>query len=214
MAFDLTGLKFGRLTGIRRCGGDPKHGDALWLCKCDCGKDKVARSYDLRKGKTSHCGCLLGKNLSAGSLKHGCKPKRLHEMWVNMKTRCYNENYELYHRYGGRGITVCQEWLHDFAAFRAWALTNGYSDDLGLDRTNNNDNYSPNNCRFATPTEQSNNRSTNRMVTVFGETDTLANTARRYQINYATFQSRINHGVKPEDAINRNYMKQKVAIYP
>jgi hypothetical protein len=117
-----------------------------------------------------------------------------------MKTRCNNPNYELYHRYGGRGISVCVEWADSFIAFRDWAFSSGYSEELSLDRIDNNGNYCPENCKWSTVTEQANNRRTNRLVTVFGETDTLANMVRKTGTIYGTVQARLDSGWDVERA--------------
>lgn len=93
-----------------------------------------------------------------GSTRHGETGSRLHTTWKNMKARCYGEYHEYYHNYGGRGITVCDLWRRSYEAFRDWALSNGYTDELTIDRINNDTGYSPDNCRFATRLEQSHNR--------------------------------------------------------
>ena len=119
-----------------------------------------------------------------------------------MKTRCYNPKYSLYHRYGGRGITVCDEWLNNFAAFRTWCFENGYDKNLTLDRINNDMGYSPDNCRFATVQEQANNRSTNRIISVYGENMTLAQASRKYGIKQGTLYSRcVLRGESPDNVI-------------
>lgn len=155
---DLTGQRFGRLVVIERAGTDGSY--PTWLCKCDCGNSIITRGCHLRRGDTQSCGCIHTETFT--HKKHGEKRSRLYSIWRGMKTRCYNKNFESYRHYGGRGITICKEWLHSFEAFRDWALAHGYRDDLTIDRIDNDKGYCPDNCRWATMKEQQNNRSNNK----------------------------------------------------
>lgn len=149
---DLSGQKFGKLEVIEFCGKNKEH-QAMWICRCECGKETEVVGVNLTKGVTRSCGCLRGRPKNSG-MTH----TRIYHIWYNMKRRCYNPKDRNYKNYGGRGIKVCDEWLNDFQAFYDWAMSNGYSDDLTIDRINVNGNYEPTNCRWATIAEQQANR--------------------------------------------------------
>ena len=152
---DLTGQRFGRLVVLERAGSD-NNKNALWRCRCDCGNATITSGKRLRRRETQSCGCLHQETFS--NKKHGGKHSRLYSIWLDMKKRCYNMEHISYKNYGGRGICICNEWLHDFAAFRDWAMSHGYRDDLSIDRIDNDKGYSPDNCRWATAKEQNNNK--------------------------------------------------------
>ena len=159
---DLTGQRYGRLTVIARHGRDASR-QITWLCRCDCGNQSVVLGSNLRKGHTTSCGCLRDEL----RFTHGKYHTRLHNVWKLMKRRCYNPNDKRYHRYGERGIGVCDEWRNDFGAFYDWAMANGYDENVPygqctIDRIDNNKGYSPDNCRWVDIKTQNNNRSTNR----------------------------------------------------
>lgn len=126
---------------------------------------------------------------------------KLYVVWCHMIERCYNSHSERYENYGGRGITVCDEWRDDFTAFRDWARSNGYSEKLSLDRINNDGNYEPNNCKWSTQKEQCNNRRNNRLLTYKGETKTMTQWAESIGMNVGTFKYRLRLGWSVQRAI-------------
>lgn len=191
---NLIGRRFGRLTV--RC--PVKHGSTTyWHCDCDCGNSKDVLAGNLRKGSTKSCGCYRKENTIKFNKKtktiHGSKKTRLYNIWHGMRLRCNNPNSPSYKDYGGRGITVCEEWNKSFVNFQCWAYKNGYSDKLSLDRIDVNGNYLPQNCRWATAQQQANNTRNNHFIVFNGEKHTLMEWSRVLNINYAALQNRINH---------------------
>ena len=125
-------------------------------------------------------------------MKHGGKGTRLYRMWCAIKWRCNNPNASCYKYYGERGIKVCEEWEHDFSAFREWALVNGYTNSLTIDRIDVNGNYNPSNCRWVDAKCQANNKSSNHKGEVYGEYITFSEASKKYNIPYSTIRSRVN----------------------
>lgn len=194
MRKDITGLEFGNLTAIKPCGFN-KHRNVLWLCKCKCGKLHIASAGDIISGNTKSCGCLKNRP------KHGQAGSRLYRIWQYMKQRCNNPKHEAYHTYGGRGIKVCKEWEHDFAAFREWADAHGYADNLEIDRIDNSKGYSPDNCRWITHKNNCNNRRTSLFVEIEGVKHTLPEWADISGIDYRSIYNRYYRGIRGAELI-------------
>lgn len=182
---DLTGETFGYLTVLQRMGND-KNGSALWLCQCVCGNTTIVRTAVLRNGHTTSCGCMQKQ----ANLLHGQYETRLYSSWECMKSRCNNPNNIGYNNYGGRGITVCDEW-NEFINFQDWALNNGYQEGLTIDRIDVDGNYEPENCRWSTKIEQANNRRTCNMIAYFGETHSLKDWCRILNLPYSLIHTRM-----------------------
>ena len=127
------------------------------LCQCDCGKQKVINYESIIRGLSKSCGCTNIEN--PPNKKHGLDGCCLNNIWYCMKSRCYNKNHFEFKYWGGKGVSVCDEWRNDFISFYNWAMSHGYSDELSIDRIDGNGNYCPDNCRWATPLEQVLNRS-------------------------------------------------------
>ena len=172
-------------------------GHSYWICRCECGKLKTVRGSHLKSGNVKSCGCRAPNYL------HGQSKTRLYNIWGKMLQRCYNENDHAYFEYGGRGIKVVELW-HKFEPFYEWAINNGYSKELTIDRTNNEKGYSPENCRWATPMQQANNTRRNHLITYQGHTQTVMQWAREKGIKQSTLSMRINkYGWSAEKALEK-----------
>lgn len=163
---DLTGQRFGRLVVLERV-ENTKQRRARWKCQCVCGNKTVVNGFHLTRGETKSCGCLSHDVKVKRCTVHGKRKTRLYHLWSNMKQRCYNQKDRRFNQYGGRGITVCDEWLHNFMAFHDWAIASGYDENAPfgqctIDRIDNDKGYSPNNCRWVDMKVQRNNRSDSR----------------------------------------------------
>lgn len=187
---DLTGQRFGRLMVVRYAGRS-RGKKNLWLCKCDCGNEKVVAVDKLHSGNTKSCGCLQREVHRKCRMTHGKSDTKLYLVWREMITRTENQNAERYGIYGGRGISICGEWHNDFQLFYDWAIQNGYKEGLTIDRIDVNGNYEPDNCRWITPYEQSRNLRKNVRITYSGKTMILKDWAKEIGIDYHTLWQRI-----------------------
>ena len=202
MLTDIKGKRYGRLEVLEYAGND-RHQNAMWLCQCDCGNKKIIRGGTLRSGKIKSCGCY-NKELQAnfkGRYKHGGKDTRLYTIWKVMRQRCFNPHTTNYKNYGGRGITICEEW-GDFSHFKEWALNNGYADNLSIDRIDVNGNYEPQNCRWSTDIEQARNRRDTIMISYRGKETPLRQVAEEIGVKYGTLRKRLISGWSVDRAIN------------
>lgn len=155
---NLVGKKFERLTVIANLDVRGRDGRQLWLCQCSCGNTCLVNTSRLNQGRTRSCGCLHTEiNRMSKNVHYPGKVKRIWSIWTGMKRRCTDPHIRGWERYGGRGITFCDEWK-DFMVFQEWALSHGYADNLTIDRINNDGNYEPSNCRWATDAEQRANK--------------------------------------------------------
>lgn len=212
---DLTGMKFNRLTVISYIPiSERKSKTYSWLCKCDCGKLVDGNPSKLKNGLQKSCGCLkeeIKYNIGNVNKKYKFINKRLYSIYQAMVHRCYDKNGREYHNYGGRGITVCEEWLGEFGydVFAEWALNNGY--DLNakhgvctLDRINVDKGYSPENCTWITNQQQQCNKRTNVNLTYNGETHCMTEWARILNIPFGKIRYHHEKGESLEQIIGMN----------
>lgn len=177
---DITGKIFGHLTAIKKIGYRKKQN--TWLFKCDCGQFVEINKQSVVRGLTKSCGCLWRKAIKEANSVHNGSKTRLYQCWRDMKVRCYLKTSKNYKNYGGRGITVCDEWLNDFSVFSDWAKNNGYNNELTLDRIDVNGNYCPENCRWATFYQQSRNKRKNHFITFEGERKILKDWLKLFNV--------------------------------
>ena len=188
---NLIGQRFGKLVVINRA-DNSKSGKSKWLCRCDCGKEKIIFSTNLVRGLTHSCGCINKSVVSERMRKHLLSGHRLYKIWTDMKKRCSNPSCKSFANYGGRGIQVCPDWNNHFQLFYTWSLLNGYDDNLSLDRIDVNGNYHPNNCRWVDKLTQANNCRTNHYLTFNGKTQTIAEWARELEVSDSVIRQRLS----------------------
>lgn len=199
---DLTGEKFGKLIVEAMHPEKTKHGNTRWICRCDCGNPKklVVAAGNLRHGSVTSCGCIVIAALVARSKKHGMLGTPEYEAWNSIKKRCYNPKHFAYANYGGRGITMCDEWKNDFMVFYR-DMGPRPSSNHSIDREKNELGYSKSNCRWATLEEQNNNRRNNVYITYEDRTQTLAMWCKELGLNRHLVGARIRKGWLFEEAI-------------
>lgn len=203
---DLTGRKFGMLKVIEKSGiyiSPCGSRSSLWRCRCECGRETTVMGYYLTNGHTKSCGCLKVDS----STTHGMSKTRVYKIWSDMITRCYRKCHGSYKDYGGRGITVCDEWRNSPEKFIEWAFINGYSDELSIDRIDSNGNYEPSNCRWATRKEQANNTRRNHRIVYNGKTQTLKQWAEELGISYKMMTGKIHSGYSLDEIIKEQHEK-------
>lgn len=201
---DLSGKKYGRLSVIRQDGyhvfpsGKRK---SKWLCVCDCGNVVSVVGSDLIASHTQSCGCMRRDMATNLKLSHGNSNTRLYRIWTGIKNRCYNPKQDNYAYYGGKGVTVCDEWIQSFDAFYDWAINNGYHESLTIDRIDVSGNYCPENCRWITAEEQSLNRTDNLVISFNGKSQTLKEWSKEVGIAYSCLLYRIDSGWSIDKAL-------------
>ena len=196
---DLTGKQFGRLC-VQSYAGLFK-GKAFWTCQCDCGKKACVSGQLLRAGKSTSCGCYRAEMMRQTKRKHGMSRTPEWNTYSSMKSRCLNPSDPKFRNYGARGIQVCNRWLESFSNFYAdmGPRPVGYS----LDRINVNGNYAPENCRWATASQQAQNKTTTINLTYCGETKCLTQWAREYEVPLVTAYCRLQRGLSFEQVFAR-----------
>lgn len=194
-AQNLIGKRYGRLTVVSLAEPliTPKgYVIRRWNCICDCGGSSVTATHNLNAGIAKSCGCLCKEKISEKLTKHGKSETRIYSIWKGMRSRCKNEKAIGFKRYGGRGITICDEWdgADGVNNFYKWALENGYNDSLTIDRINNDGNYCPENCRWVSMTTQLNNKSDNAIIVINDKAHTIAEWARIAGVSWKTIKRR------------------------
>lgn len=205
------GIKYGRLTIVEEKEKyiSPKgYPQRRVLCKCECGNTHICTLNNLKNGSTKSCGCYQKELASRTKSTHGMSGSRPHSIWNQMIMRCHNPKSRGFKNYGAKGITVCEKWK-TFEGF--WEdMSNGYKDNLTIDRINNSKGYSKSNCKWSTPREQQNNRSNNRKFTFDGETLTMMQWARKTGLKRQTIESRLRRGWTVENALTTHIMKHSI----
>ena len=197
---DITGKTFGNWIVLYRNGSTPNKA-AVWRCKCLlCGSEKDVVGSSLTNGYSTKCRSCVPKQ----TLAKPHRKERIYTIYTAMKQRCTNPHSKYYCRYGGRGISVCGEWLNNPDTFFEWAFANGYKDGLTIDRVDCNGNYEPSNCRWIPLSEQSENRRCTNFISFNGDTMSLSKACRLANIsrdlvrsyakrNNVCFQEAFNH---------------------
>lgn len=196
---DLTKQIFHRLTVIKRA--ENRNNSVYWICLCECGNIIETRGERLKNGRTKSCGCLREENFrKINHFTHGLSNRTEYGTWASMKQRCYNSKTIGFENYGGRGITVCDKWRNDFVAFFK-DMGPRPSPKHSIERINNDGNYEPGNCYWATKEKQANNSRRNHKITARGQTLSMSEWAHLVGIQRSTLRCRIIRGISPEKAI-------------
>jgi len=186
---DLTSKRFGMLVVL--CQAQSIKERTRWVCRCDCGEEKVIYATHLVRGNTKSCGCNRGKSAGGKITKHGLSKTPEYSSWVHMMRRCYNPRDDRYQDYGGRGITVCERWHDPLQFYKDMGPRKKHQ---SIDRIDVNCDYSPDNCRWASPKEQQNNRRCSRLISHAGESKTLSQWAQCLGVDVSTIATRLRRG--------------------
>lgn len=216
MTNSLIGQTFGRLTVIEEYHQRAKNGARLWMCICSCGRNiPVEVTTDrLKSGKTRSCGCLQSERAAESNRKRAKwrtadRGTRLHRIWKGMIARTTYKSQAAYKNYGGRGISVCDEWCNSFEAFRNWAMVNGYSDDLTIDRIDTDGNYCPDNCRWVEWGVQNSNQRSNVVIELNGVRHTAAQWADIMGISRDCIYKRVRRGKSVDEILKEYILKEE-----
>lgn len=185
---DITGNRYNHLQVIEKH-ETLKGGIVVWKCLCDCGNYTYVRGKNLKNGAVKSCGCIMHNE--PYNVTHNSSKTALYRRWQSMKSRCYNKNFPGYKNYGGRGIRVCDEWKNSFEKFRDWALSTMDNENLTLERIDNNGNYCPENCRWATIKEQANNRRSCLIFEYNGKKQNLLQWCNELKLDYKLVHNRL-----------------------
>jgi len=197
---DLTGVRFTRLLVLKRDFKGQTNKNVKWLCICDCGEKKSCQAIHLRRESIKSCGCLQREQNDANRYTHGLSKTPEYNIWTNIKSRCGNPKNNSYKDYGGRGIYLCQRWLN-FEHFYN-DMGSRPSKIHSIDRIDNNLGYSPDNCKWSTPIEQANNKTSSKIIKYKRISQSLADWSRDTGLNYDMLKYRINAGWPVERALN------------
>ena len=203
---NLVGQKFGLLTVIELDHPVQKINEKgqkdgilyYYKCLCECGQEKIVNGFYLLGNRVKSCGCLKHKGTH---FTHGLGKPDTFSHWVNMKTRCLNKNNVKYKNYGGRGITICDEWL-SFENFHYWTINNGFNKDLTLERIDVNGNYEPSNCTWITMEQQAKNKRNSKIITYNGLTMNVAEWSKYLGLGRETVRERLKNGWSIKDALS------------
>lgn len=203
----LEGKKFGRLKVLRQYGVD-KSGKTIWECVCECGNHTFSLGSNLTSGKALSCGCLKNETISKRFKKHGMTKTRIYRIWQGMRRRCYDNKCKAYKNYGERGIVVCEEWKEGFQSFYDWAVNNGYSETLSIERKDVNGNYCPENCCWIPLSYQARNKTTTKRTK---ENKLALDIALNNSVIPSTMYGRLRNGMSVEESVsNKNFKRKKV----
>lgn len=206
---DITRERFGKLTVQRRSTAKPGVGH-WWECRCDCGVTVLKPTNELRAGRAtrcSECACVerVTRIVAHRKAARSKFPKKLRKVWDSMKRRCYLPHATFYSEYGGRGITICDEWLESSVLFFEWSMANGYAEGLSIDRIDNDAGYSPGNCRWVDHFVQSANRRSVVNLTWNGETRNITDWAKHLGVKKGTLWMRVKMGWPVERIFTQPY---------
>lgn len=208
--YDLSGKVFGSLTVISK--NSSGSGTVFWNCKCKCGKTIQVSTGRLNSGNVTSCGCSKRNRIIEQNTTHGLANTRLYKIWCGMKKRCFNKNSQSYNNYGGRGISICNEWINNFQAFYDWSISNGYSENLTIERINVNGNYCSDNCRWVTLKEQTKNQRKTIRYTLFGIEKPLIEWCDYAEIKNSRAYQRFKNGNPPFNKNELDKIKSKLEL--